>query len=44
MPEQKQDDTQPETKLPDEDGTVMVYGFLQIKDAQTGQVLVNTRA
>jgi len=44
MPEQNQDTTQSETTLPDEDGTVMVYGFLQIRDAQTGQVLVNTRA
>ena len=44
MPEQKQDDKQPDTKLPDEDGTVMIYGFLQIRDAQTGQVLVSTRA
>jgi hypothetical protein len=44
MSEQKQDDKKPENKLPAEDGTVMIYGFLQIKDAQTGQVLVNTRA
>jgi len=44
MAEQQQDKKEPDTKLPDEDGTVMIYGFLQIKDAQTGQVLVNTRA
>jgi len=44
MPEQKQDDKKPDSQLPDEDGTVMIYGFLQIRDAQTGQVLVNVRA
>jgi len=37
--ESKNDDT-----LPDEDGTVMVYGFVQIKDAQTGDILVSTRS
>jgi hypothetical protein len=30
--------------VPDEDGTVLIYGFLQIKDAKTGQVLVSTRS
>ena len=37
--ESENDDT-----LPDEDGTVMVYGFVQIKDAQTGEILVSTRS
>lgn len=31
-------------KLPDEDGTVLVYGFVQIRDKRTGEVLVNTRS
>jgi len=44
MTEQNQDDKKPDAKLPDEDGTVLVYGFLQIKDHQTGQVLVSTRS
>jgi hypothetical protein len=43
MPEQNQDNKQPDTKLPDEDGTVLIYGFVQIKDYQTGQVIVSTR-
>lgn len=30
--------------LPDEDGTVMVYGFVQIKDLDTGEVIVNVRS
>jgi hypothetical protein len=37
--ESENDDT-----LPDEDGTVMVYGFVQIKDTQTGDILVSTRS
>ena len=44
MQDQNADNKQSENKLPDEDGTVMVYGFLQIKDAETGEVLVRTRA
>jgi hypothetical protein len=44
MQEQNNDQPKPKEKQPDEDGTVMVYGFLQIKDAQTDQVLVSTRA
>ena len=44
MQDQNSEQTLPESKLPDEDGTVMVYGFVQIKDAQTGEVLVSTRA
>jgi hypothetical protein len=31
-------------KLPDEDGTVLVYGFVQIRDKKTGEVLVSTRS
>jgi len=34
----------PQTRLPDEDGSVMVYGFLMIKDAKTGEILVSTRS
>jgi hypothetical protein len=30
--------------LPDEDGVVMVYGFVQIKDAVTGEIIVSTRS
>lgn len=30
--------------LPDEDGVVMIYGFLVIRDTETGEVIVNTRA
>ena len=30
--------------LPDEDGTVMVYGFVQIKDLDTGEIIVNVRS
>lgn len=30
--------------LPDEDGTIMVYGFVQITDVQTGEILVNVRS
>ena len=44
MQDQITDDKKPDDKLPDEDGTVMVYGFLQIRDFQTGQVLVSTRS
>jgi hypothetical protein len=44
MQEQIPDQTKPKDALPDEDGTVLVYGFLKITDAQTGQVLVSTRA
>jgi len=29
--------------LPDEDGVVMIYGFVQIKDAETGEILVSKR-
>jgi hypothetical protein len=32
------------TTLPDEDGAVMIYGFLVIKDADTGEILVSTRS
>jgi hypothetical protein len=31
-------------KLPDEDGTVMIYGFVQIKDLDTGEIIVNVRS
>jgi hypothetical protein len=31
-------------KLPDEDGTIMVYGFVQIKDLDTGEIIVNVRS
>jgi hypothetical protein len=44
MQDQKNDQPAPDDKLPDEDGTVMVYGFVQIKDAKTGEVLVSTRS
>ena len=46
MQDQNNNNTEIETenKLPDEDGTVMVYGFVQIKDTQTGEILVSTRS
>jgi hypothetical protein len=46
MQDQNNNSTESETEntLPDEDGTVMVYGFVQIKDAQTGDILVSTRS
>jgi hypothetical protein len=44
MQDQNTDHNKTADKLPDEDGTVMVYGFLQIRDFQTGQVLVSTRS
>jgi hypothetical protein len=44
MTDEKSQNDQPDIKQPDEDGTVMVYGFLQIKDAKTGEVLVSTRS
>ena len=46
MQDQNNNNTEIETEnnLPDEDGTVMVYGFMQIKDAQTGEILVSTRS
>ena len=44
MQEQIPEQPKPEDVLPDEDGTVIVYGFLKITDAQTGQVLVSTRS
>lgn len=31
-------------QLPDEDGTVMIYGFVQIKDLDTGEIIVNVRS
>lgn len=43
----KQDKSESEKKdqatLPDEDGTVMVYGFVQIRDTETGEILVQQR-
>lgn len=36
--------TTQEQQLPDEDGSVLVFGFLVIKDADTGEILVSTRA
>jgi hypothetical protein len=44
MQDQNNDQTKSDEKQPDEDGTVMVYGFVQIKDAKTGEVLVSTRS
>jgi hypothetical protein len=44
MTDENTRDKQPEITQPDEDGTVMVYGFLQIKDAKTGEVLISTRS
>jgi hypothetical protein len=44
MQDQSTDQKDKAEKLPDEDGSVMIYGFVQIKDAQTGEVLVSTRA
>lgn len=44
MQESQQAEIMQEDKKPDEDGTVLIYGFLQIKDADTGEVLLTTRA
>jgi len=44
MQDQNNDEPNPKEQHPDEDGTVMVYGFVQIKDAKTGEVLVSTRS
>ena len=44
MQDQNNDQIKSNEKLPDEDGTVMVYGFVQIKDPKTGEVLVSTRS
>lgn len=37
-------DEKTDKALPDEDGTVMVYGFVQIKDLDTGEIIVNVRS
>jgi len=44
MQENPKSDGKQKDKLPDEDGTVLVYGFVQIKDKNTGKVLVSTRS
>ena len=44
MQETPKSDSNVKDKLPDEDGTVMVYSFVQIKDKKTGEVLVSTRS
>ena len=42
--EEPQNTTPSDQKHPDEDGTILVYGFLVIKDVGTGEILVSTRA
>lgn len=44
MQENTKPDADKKERLPDEDGTVIVYGFVQITDKNTGRVLVSTRA
>jgi len=44
MQDNKKSDGKQSDRPPDEDGTVLVYGFVQIKDKKTGAVLVSTRS
>ena len=41
--DKSESDQKDQTQLPDEDGIVMVYGFVQIKDAVSGEILVQQR-
>lgn len=44
MEDTPQTSTSNDRKNTDEDGTVLIYGFLVIKDQATGEILLSTRA
>jgi hypothetical protein len=41
--DKSESDQKDHAELPDEDGIVMVYGFVQIKDGISGEILVQQR-